>query len=121
METLPAHIETILERLPVVSFDNSEELQNILMSPEYSELYNYYEQHYLPEEIKSKSALYKKLALYLNITNQDESLIEQINTLMYRRPVPSIEEFLDHNKYMGLLNTSLYPYWRTILDRKSVV
>lgn len=115
METLPTNIENILEKLPVVSFDNSEELQNILMSPEYSELYNYYEQHYLPEEIKSKSALYKKLALYLNITNQDESLIEQINTLMYRRPVPSIEEFLDHNKYMGLLNTSLYPYWRTIL------
>lgn len=116
METLPTNIENILEKLPVVSFDNSEELQNILMSPEYSELYNYYEQHYLPEEIKSKSALYKKLALYLNITNQDESLIEQINTLMYRRPVPSIEEFLSGKFYMYNSNATLYPYWRQQLE-----
>ena len=116
METLPTNIESILEKLPVVSFDNSEELQNILMSPEYSELYNYYEQHYLPEEIKSKSALYKKLALYLNITNQDESLIEQINTLMYRRPVPSIEEFLSGKFYMYNSNATLYPYWRQQLE-----
>jgi len=112
MESLPIDLEKKLENLPVVSFDDAEKLQSVLMSQDYTDLYTYYEQHYLPAEIKSKSELYKRLALYLSITNQDTELVNQIDTLLYRRPVPSIEEFLDNNRYMGLLNTSMYPYWR---------
>lgn len=116
METLPFDIEQKLNNLPVVSFDNPTELQNILISQDYTDLYTYYEQHYLPDEIKTKSELYKRLALYLAVTNQDAALIDQIDTLMYRRPVPTIEEFLSGKFYMYDSNATLYPYWREKLE-----
>lgn len=112
MEDLPIDIERKLETLPTISFDDTQALQNVLVSQDFTDIYSYYEANYLPEEIKSKSELYKRLALYLTITNQDTSLVDKIDTLLYRRPVPTIEEFLDNNRYMGLLNTSMYPYWR---------
>jgi len=116
MEDLPIDIERKLETLPTISFDDTQALQNVLVSQDFTDIYSYYEANYLPEEIKSKSELYKRLALYLTITNQDTSLVDKIDTLLYRRPVPTIEEFLSGKFYMYNSNATLYPYWRQQLE-----
>lgn len=112
MEQLPYDIEQKLERLPVIPFDSSEVFQNVLVSPDFDAIYKYYHEHYLPEELKSQQDGYKRAALYLTLTNQDTSVMEDFDQLLYRRPVPSIEEFLDGKRYMGYSNSTLYPYWR---------
>ena len=112
MEQLPYDIEQKLEKLPVVSFDNPDELQKVIASQDFLDILTYYEDHFMPEEFKKQQEVYKRIALYLTITNQDTDLANQIDGIMYRRPVPSIEEFLDGNRYMGLQNGSMYPYWK---------
>ena len=112
MEKLPYDIEQKLERLPIVSFNNANELQNVITSKDFLDIMTYYEEHFMPEEFKNQQEIQKRIALYLTLTNQDIELTGQIDDLLYRRPVPTIEEFLDGNRYMGLQNASMYPYWR---------
>ena len=116
MEQLPYNIEQKLERLPVVSFDNPEELQKIIASQDFLDILTYYEEHFMPEEFKKQQEVYKRIALYLTLTNQDADLANQIDEIMYRRPVPTIEEFLSGKFYMYNSNATLYPYWRQQLE-----
>lgn len=116
MEQLPYDIEQKLENLPVISFDNPDELQKIIASQDFLDILTYYEEHFMPEEFKKQQEVYKRIALYLTLTNQDVDLANQIDGIMYRRPVPSIEEFLSGKFYMYNSNATLYPYWRQQLE-----
>jgi len=105
-------IEEKLAALPVVPFDNSETFQEVLFSPLFDDIFKYYMENYSNEQVKNQSLLNQRLSLYLHITNQDEELAENINNLIYRRPCPTIEEFLDNPFYMGNISGTIYPYWR---------
>ena len=105
-------IEEKVAALPIVPFDNSETFQQVLFSPLFDDIFHYYMDNYSTDRIKAQSELNQRLSLYLHITNQDEELAQNINDLIYRRPCPTIEEFLDNPFYMGNISGTIYPYWR---------
>ena len=86
MEQLPIDIEEKLERLPIVPFDGSEEFQNIIFSSDFNDIFDYYSKNYMPDVVKSKPELYQRVSLYLTLTNQDTSIVEQTDEVLYRRP-----------------------------------
>lgn len=116
MEQLPRDIAQKLENLPIVSFNNANELQSVIMSQDFLDILTYYEEHYMPDAFKKLQEIQKRIALYLTLTNQDTNLTEQIDSLLYRRPMPTIEEFLTGKFYMYNSNATLYPYWRKQLE-----
>lgn len=116
MEQLPVNIEEKLERLPIVPFDGSEEFQNVIFSSDFNDIFNYYSENYMPDVVKSKPELYQRVSLYLTLTNQDTSIVEQTDEVLYRRPCPTIHEFLNDNFYMGYSNATLYPFWKDVLE-----
>lgn len=116
MEQLPRDIAQKLKNLPIVSFNNANELQSVIMSQDFLDILTYYEEHYMPDAFKKLQEIQKRIALYLTLTNQDTNLTDQIDNLLYRRPLPSIEEFLTGKFYMYNSNATLYPYWRKQLE-----
>lgn len=112
MQNIPADIEQKLDMLPIIPFDQSEDFQRLLMSPLFDDIFNYYMANFSNEKIKNQSEIYQRISLYLNLTNQSESYLEKTDDLLYIRPVPTIEEFLDNNFYLGLQSGTMYPYWR---------
>lgn len=115
MEQLPIDIEQKLERLPVIAFDANQEFQDVVFSQDFTDIFNYYKANYLPEVLKAKPELYQRVSLYMTLTNQDASFLEQTNDVLYRRHCPTIEEFLTNNYYHGRMAGTLYPYWRNQL------
>lgn len=112
MENLPLEIEQKLENLPVIPFDGGEEFQTLIMSKDFTDIFEYYRDNYLPDVLKAKPEIYQRVSLYLTLTNQDTSFIEQTDNVLYRRPVPTIEEFMENPRYFGLQGANTYPYWR---------
>ena len=112
MEQLPVEIEQKIENLPIIPFSASEDFQAVILSNEFTDIFEYYKQNYLPDVLKTKPELYQRISLYLTLTNQDSSFIEQTDEVLYKRPVPSIEEFLNSKFFMGYSNSTLYPYWK---------
>lgn len=116
MEQLPVDIEEKLERLPIIPFDGSQEFQEVIFSSDFNDIFDYYSKNYMPDVVKSKPELYQRVSLYLTLTNQDTSIVEQTDEVLYRRPCPTIHEFLNDNFYMGYSNATLYPFWKDILE-----
>ena len=116
MEQLPVDIEEKLERLPIVPFDGSEEFQNVIFSNDFNNIFDYYSKNYMPDVVKSKPELYQRVSLYLTLTNQDTSIVEQTDEVLYRRPCPTIHEFLTSDFYHGRLSATMYPYWKDKLE-----
>lgn len=112
MENIPLEIEQKLENLPIIPFDMSEDFQNIILSKDFTDIFEYYKDNYLPDVLKTKPEIYQRVSLYLALTNQDTSFIEQTDSVLYRRPCPTIEEFMENPRYFGLQGSSTYPYWR---------
>ena len=112
MEQLPTDIEQKIENLPIIALDAGGEFQNLIFSQEFTDIFNFYKENYLPDVLKTKPELYQRVSLYLTLTNQDTSFIEQTDNVLYRRPCPTIKEFLDNKFYMGYSNATLYPYWK---------
>lgn len=117
MQQLPKDVEEKLEKLEIIPFDGSEAFQRVILSDDFSDIFNYYRENYLPDVLKTKSEVQQRISLYLSLTNQDQDFLNQTNEVLYRRPVPTIEEFLSNNYYMGYLNSTLYPYWREQLGK----
>jgi len=116
MEQLPADIEEKLERLPIIPFDGSQEFQEVIFSNDFNDIFDYYSKNYMPDVVKSKPELYQRVSLYLTLTNQDTSIVEQTDEVLYRRPCPDIHTFLNDNFYMGYSNATLYPFWKDVLE-----
>lgn len=112
MQNIPKDIEQKLDQLPIIPFEQSEDFQRVLMSTEFDAIFNYYMANFSNEKIKNQSEIYQRISLYLHLTNQSEEYLEQADDLLYIRPVPTIEEFLDNNFYLGLQSGTMYPYWR---------
>jgi len=109
---IPQDIEKKIEYLPIVHFDDSETFQLVLFSDEFGDIFNFYRENFLPDVLKSKPEIEQRVSLYLSLTNQDESFVEQTDQILYRRPVPDIESFLSDKFYMGYSNATLYPFWK---------
>ena len=116
MLELPKNIDEKIQKLPVISFGDSEAFQQVLFSDDFTDIFNYYRLNYLPDVLKSKPEIEQKISLYLSLTNQDESFVEQTDQILYRRPIPDIHTFLSDNFYMGYNNATLYNYWREKLE-----
>lgn len=112
MEQLPTDIEQKLENLPTIAFDANEDFQAVIFSQDFTDIFNYYKEKYLPDVLKTKPELYQRISLYMNLTNQDSSFLEQTDQVLYRRHCPTIEEFLTNNYYHGRLAGTMYPYWK---------
>lgn len=117
MENIPLEIEQKLENLPVIPFDMSEDFQKILFSDNYSDIFNFYKTNYLPDVLKAKPEIYQRVSLYLTLTNQAENFTEQTDQVLYRRPVPSIDDFLTNKFFMGYSNATLYDFWKIQLNQ----
>ena len=52
MEQLPRDIAQKLENLPIVSFNNANELQSVIMSQDFLDILTYYEEHYMSDAFK---------------------------------------------------------------------
>ena len=109
---IPSDIYELLEKLPIVSFDDSEEFQRLLSTDAFNRIFHYWISHYSNDKILTQSETVQKISLYLYLTNQSADFLEQTDQLLYSRPVPSIEEFLNNNFYMGYTSGTIYPYWR---------
>lgn len=116
MINLPEDIDKKIQELPIINFGDSEAFQQILFSENFTDIFNYYKKNYLPDVLKSKPEIEQKISLYLSLTNQNESFIEQTDQILYRRPIPDIHTFLSDNFYMGYNNATLYNYWREKLE-----
>lgn len=112
METLPVDIEQKLEKLPIVPFDGSQEFQEVIFSNDFNDIFEFYSNNYMPDIVKARPELYQRISLYLTLTNQDTSVTEQIDEALYRRPVPTIDEFLTGRFFSYNANSTLYPYWK---------
>lgn len=113
---LPRDIDEKIQKLPIISFGDSEAFQTVLFSDDFTDIFNYYKQNYLPDVLKSKPEIEQKISLYLSLTNQDESFVDQTDQILYRRPVPDIHTFLTDKFYMGYNNATLYEYWKDKLE-----
>lgn len=116
MLELPKNIDEKIQKLPVISFGDSEAFQQVLFSDDFTDIFNYYRLNYLPDVLKSKPEIEQKISLYLSLTNQDDSFIEQTDQILYKRPVPDIQSFLNDRFYMYYSNATLYPYWKDKLE-----
>lgn len=117
METIPLNIEQKIEELPVVSFDMSEDFQKVLFSDTYNDIFNFYKANYLPDVLKSKPEIYQRVSLYLTLTNQGDCFTEQTDQVLYKRPVPTIDDFLTNKFFMGYSNATLYDFWKVQLNQ----
>ena len=116
MLELPQDIDEKIQLLPIISFGDSEAFQQIIFSDDFTDIFNYYKQNYLPDVLKAKPEIEQKISLYLSLTNQDESFVDQTDQILYRRPVPDIHTFLTDKFYMGYNNATLYEYWKDKLE-----
>lgn len=116
MLELPRDIDEKIQKLPIISFGDSEAFQQIIFSEDFTDIFNYYKANYLPDVLKVKPEIEQKISLYLSLTNQDESFVDQTDQILYRRPVPDIHTFLTDKFYMGYNNATLYDYWKDKLE-----
>lgn len=116
METIPNKIEKLIEDLPILSFEDSEDFQKIIISPQFTEIFDFYKENYLPDVLKSKPEIYQRVSLYLTLTNQGQEFTEQTDQVLYKRTCPDIHTFLTDKYYMGYNNATLYPYWKDKLE-----
>lgn len=116
MLELPKDIDEKIQKLPIISFGDSEAFQTVIFSDDFTDIFNYYKLNYLPDVLKTKPEIEQKISLYLSLTNQDESFVDQTDQILYRRPVPDIHTFLTDKFYMGYNNATLYEYWKDKLE-----
>lgn len=115
MPELPIEIERKIEQLPILPPELNEELQTLLYSDTFSDIFSFYKKNYLPDLLKSKADIYQRISLYLVLTDQAEELTEKLDEVLLRRPIPTIEEFLSGRFFSYNANATLYPYWKDVL------
>lgn len=99
-------------RIPVFSAEQTQEIVNVLNSKEFQEIYSFYAQQIPPESVLNNLPdLEKKFGFYFSYTGQDD-YIPQLQSVLYKKHMPSIEEFLKKPEYMGNSWGITYPYWR---------
>ena len=106
-------IEDQLDLLPFCKFDDSNTIQRILLSPLFKSIFAYYKEHYFNDLLNSKTLIEQQLSTYLYLTGQDDEEINKIDNMLYWRYCPTIEEFINDDRWLGkLYKNSLYPYWK---------
>lgn len=106
-----------LELLPKINFDDNEEFQRVVMSQDFTDIFNFYKTNDLiPPKVKILPETTQRIAAYLALTGQDQSFLDQTEDLLYCRRVPDINEFLRGDRFLGPTNNNLYPYWEKRLQ-----
>lgn len=106
-------IEDQVNLLPYCSFEDSNTIQKIILSPLFNSIFEYYKKNYFNDLLNSKTLIEQQLSTYLYLTGQDESESSKIDNMLYWRYCPTIEEFINDDRWLGkLYKNSLYPYWK---------
>lgn len=104
-------------QIPIYSIEDQDNIIKIIHSKEFNDIYSFY-----ASQIPSGSRLEqlpdyeKRMGFYLYYTGQDQFL-SQVNNLLYKKHMPTIQEFLKDDAYMGNSYAIIYPYWRDVLAK----
>ena len=103
-----------IDLLPSVNFEEDpNEVQKILQSPLFQSIFKYYQENYSNDMLRSKPLIEQQIGTYLYITGQDENQQSKIENMLYWRYLPTVEEFINDERYLGkLFRNTLYPYWK---------
>lgn len=104
-------------KIPIYQIDDMEDISNVLNSKEFNDIYTFYSKQFPNgSRLESLPDFEKRLTFYLYYTGQDQFL-DQMNGLLYKKHVPTIQEFLKDEAYMGNSYAIIYPYWRNVLNK----
>ena len=64
-----SEIDQKIDNLPSIAFDDNEEFQRVIMSQDFTDIFNYVMQtREIPDKIKSLPEIDQRISLYLNLT-----------------------------------------------------
>lgn len=103
-------------KVPVYQIEDMENISKLLKSKEFHDIYSFYATQ-IPENntFNQIPEFEKLLGFYLYYTGQDEFL-GQMSSLLYKKRIPTIHEFLANQEYMGNSYATMYSYWREVLN-----
>lgn len=107
-------IEDQIDLLPNISFEeDSNAVMKVLQSPLFQAIFEYYQENYSNDMLRSKPLIEQQIGTYLYITGQDADQQAKIDNVLYWRYCPTVEEFINDDAYLGkLFRNTLYPYWK---------
>lgn len=104
-------------QIPVYSVEDQENIINLIHSKEFNDIYSFYsEQIPRGSRLEQLPDFEKRMGFYLYYTGQ-EQFLNQLDVLLYKKHMPTIQEFLKDDAYMGNSYAIIYPYWRQILAK----
>ena len=104
-------------QLPVYSVEDQDNIINLIHSKEFNDIYSFYsEQIPRGSRLEQLPDFEKRMGFYLYYTGQ-EQFLNQLDVLLYKKHMPTIQEFLKDDAYMGNSYAIIYPYWRQILAK----
>lgn len=104
-------------QIPVYSVEDQENIINLIHSKEFNDIYSFYsEQIPRGSRLEQLPDFEKRMGFYLYYTGQ-EQFLNQLDVLLYKKHMPTIQEFLKEDAYMGNSYAIIYPYWRQILAK----
>ena len=104
-------------QIPVYSVEDQDNIINLIHSKEFNDIYSFYsEQIPRGSRLEQLPDFEKRMGFYLYYTGQ-EQFLNQLDVLLYKKHMPTIQEFLKDDAYMGNSYAIIYPYWRQILAK----
>ena len=104
-------------QIPVYSIEDQDNIINLIHSKEFNDIYSFYsEQIPRGSRLEQLPDFEKRMGFYLYYTGQ-EQFLNQLDVLLYKKHMPTIQEFLKDDAYMGNSYAIIYPYWRQILAK----
>lgn len=104
-------------QIPIYSIEDQDNIIKIIHSKEFNDIYSFYASQ-IPagSRLEQLPDYEKRMGFYLYYTGQDQFL-SQVNNLLYKKHMPTIQEFLKDDAYMGNSYAIIYPYWRDVLAK----
>ena len=104
-------------QIPIFSIEDQDNIIKIIQSKEFNDIYSFYSSQ-IPNgsRLEQLPDYEKRIGFYLYYTGQDQFL-DQLDALLYKKHIPTIEEFLKDDAYMGNSYANLFPYWRNMLKK----
>ncbi len=76
-------IDKKIDELPTISFDDNEEFQRVVMSQDFTDIFNYIMQtRDIPDKIRALNEINQRISLYLTLTRQDETFITKSDRIL---------------------------------------
>lgn len=104
-------------QVPVFSIEDLDNISKVLNSKEFKDIYSFYASQ-IPDSSRLEQIpdFERMLGFYLYYTGQDQFL-DQLDGLLYKKKLPTIQEFMKQPEYMGNSYAEIYQYWRDVLSK----